>query len=134
MSGSDDVNSQTAILMTSDIMTALTAAFEQKLYTNSVNPMLCMRFFLTGVVSRVVENLLIKNATTRDLLGKSYRQQKNQIILFLLNVGLSAMVDRKASNIGMGLKAVNADLLAAWVTSALDIEKSLIAMPDGSGK
>ena len=96
----------TPALMISDLVTMLTAMLEQKMYTNRADPMLAFRFTLVGLVSNRGEN-----AGKQCAWGVLWKKPAAQIVVFIMNVLVSMMV-KKASHLGMGMKAVNADLLA----------------------
>ncbi len=122
MSGNDGVPA----LMVSDMVTILTAMLESKMYTNKANSMLAVRFTLVGLVSRIVETVMQKN------LPSAYgdpRQSKNQIVVFIMNALVSMMVDKRASHLGMGMKGVNADLLAKWITDIVMTDSVLFSFP-----
>ena len=113
-------------LMVSDMVTMLTAMLEQKMYTNRADPMLAFRFTLVGLVSRIVEAVMQKN------LPSGYgdpHQSKNQIVVFIMNVLVSMMADKRASHLGMGMKGVNADLLAKWITDIVMTDSVLFSFP-----
>ena len=112
--------------MVSDMVTMLTAMLEQKMYTNRADPMLAFRFTAVGLVSRIVETVMQRNLPSEY--GKS-KQYKNQIVVFIVNVLVSMMVDRRASHLGMGMKGVNADLLAKWITDLVMDDTVLFSFP-----
>ena len=46
-----------------------------------------------------------------------------------MNALVSMMVDKRASHLGMGMKGVNADLLAKWITDIVMTDSVLFSFP-----
>ena len=119
-------------LTVADVTTMLTAMLEQKLYTNRADPMLAFRFMLVGIVSRIVETILQKNIPS-DIYGPN-KQYKNQVVVFVLNVLVSMMADKRTSHLMVGMKGVNADLLAKWVTDMVTTDSVMFSLPIMGGR
>ena len=115
------------ILIYSDLGTVLAAAVESHIYTSKIDWKSCGIYGLVGIVSRYIEKFIAEQNSSQRFFSNDYREQKNQLIVFVINALL-----RSGNTKGMvmhGLKGVNADLLGKWLIDAtFDYDKPLFQM------
>ena len=114
------------VLIYSDLATVVTAAVESHLYTNKIDWKSCGIYGLVGIVSRYIEKFIAEQNSSQKFFSNDYRQQKNQLIVFVINAMLHS-----GSSKGMvmhGLKGVNADLLGKWLVDSIGDDKSVFSM------
>ena len=112
-------------LIYSDVMTFFAAGLESKIYTGKLDLKSVGMYGLVGIVSRYVENFLAKQDMGGYFMSTDYREQKNQLIVFVLNYLLASS---KSNPLMHGLRGVNADLLGTWMVGAMGEDKPLFSM------
>ena len=117
----------TALISVSDIGTVVAFAIEQQLCHGKVNWMQSGATGIIGVVARLTETWLGGYLPTGVTLS---RDQKNELIVFVLAALYSRSMDAKKSALIAGFRAVQADLMGVYMTKFLGMDdKLLLGMP-----
>ena len=119
------VDTKYPFLIYSDIGTFMAAAMESKIYTGKMDLKSVGMYGLVGIVSRYVENFIAKQNVSERFMSNDYREQKNQLIVFIINYLLHS---GKVNPLMHGLRGVNADLLGKWMVDAMTVDKPLFSM------
>ena len=112
-------------LIYSDVATFLAAGIESKIYTGKLDLKSVGMYGLVGIVSRYVEKFIASQNVNEKFMSNDYREQKNQLIVFVINYLLA---NGKVNPVMHGLRGVNADLLGKWMVDAMTTDKPLFSM------
>ena len=119
------VDTKYPFLIYSDIGTFMAAAMESKIYTGKMDLKSVGMYGLVGIVSRYVETFIATQNVSERFMSNDYREQKNQLIVFVINYLLASS---KVNPLMHGLRGVNADLLGKWMVDAMTVDKPLFSM------
>ncbi len=79
---------------------------------------------LVGIVSRYIETFIAKQNVNQTFVSNDYREQKNQLIVFIINYLLASS---KVNPFMHGLRGVKADLLGKWMVEAMTTDSPLFS-------
>jgi hypothetical protein len=113
------------ILILSDVATSVAAAIESKIYYGRVDLKACGMAGLVGIVARYVEKFIADQNTSQRFFSNDYRDQKNQLIVFVISYLLTSS---SKNALRYGFMGVNADLLGKWMVESVTTDRSLFSM------
>jgi hypothetical protein len=113
------------VLILSDVGTAIAAAIESKIYYGRVDLKACGMAGLVGIVARYIEKFIADQNTTQKFFSNDYRDQKNQLIVFVISY---LMTSSSKNALRYAFMGVNADLLGKWMVESVTTDRSLFSM------